>query len=228
MSAFELARPQRGSDIARRKGLRQKHRREKRYNEKLVRTSPPQAYQGPSSPFTPTSKTSSPEQDQASTSLQQQLIPTPRANAASAGQQNPRSSITSDFITAFHELDQNGKDLATLMVLLGKAELPKNILLRATQPRRFFNRKGEPDHAPAPDLGPVFTDSQNLESALTQLEVRALIRHDRNLDNLTVHSDLRSHIESAASSYTLHKMQYNASKLVFHTFPADPDTENEL
>jgi len=115
------------------------------------------------------------------------------------------------------------KDLATLMVFLGEADVPKGMLLRAAEPWRFFNRRGEPDSAPAPDLGPVFADTRQLESALKRLESHALIQYVQLSDTFTVHSSLRLYVESSSPSQLVQKMKYNASRLVFHTFPTDSD-----
>jgi len=115
------------------------------------------------------------------------------------------------------------KDLATLMVFLGEADVPKGMLLRAAEPWRFFNRRGEPDSAPAPDLGPVFADTRQLESALKHLESHALIQYVQPSDAFTVHSSLRLYVESSSPSQLVQKMKYNASRLVFHTFPTDSD-----
>ena len=108
------------------------------------------------------------------------------------------------------------------MVFLGEADVPKGMLFRATYPWRFFNR-GEPDSAPPPDLGPVFAGTRQLESALKHLESYTLIQYVQPSDAFVVHSSLRLHIESSLPSYFIQKMKYDASRLVFHTFPLDPD-----
>jgi hypothetical protein len=108
------------------------------------------------------------------------------------------------------------------MVFLGE-DVPKGMLFRAIEPRIFFNRRGEPDSAPAPYLGPVFADTRQLESALKRLESHALIQYVQLSDTFTVHSSLRLHVESSSPSHLVQKMKYNASRLVFHTFPTDTD-----
>ena len=138
---------------------------------------------------------------------------------------NPPSCLpdSSHIIAAFEEMDQNVKDLATLMVFLGRDDIPKRMILRAIDPWKFFDRGGEPASAPAPDLGPVFSDTPLLESALKHLESHAILQYDQNRGNYTVHSRLRLHVHNSTPSLIAQNMKYKASKLVFHTFPTDPD-----
>jgi hypothetical protein len=110
-----------------------------------------------------------------------------------------------------------------IMIFLGEANIPKGMLYRAVEPRRFFNRRGEPDSAPAPFLGHVFTNTRQLESALKHLESHALIQYVQPSDTFAVHSSLRLHVERSLPNYLVQKMKYNASRLVFHTFPTDSD-----
>lgn len=130
-------------------------------------------------------------------------------------------------IAEFQALDYDCRYLATLMVFLGEANVPKMMLLRATEPRTFFNRRGEPDSASAPDLGPVFSDIQKLDSVLDCLQSSALIQFDKVLECFMVRTNLRLYVKRFPSSHVM-EMKYMASKLVFHTFPADPDTEEKL
>jgi hypothetical protein len=98
------------------------------------------------------------------------------------------------------------------------------MLLRAAEPKPFFNSSGEPDSAPAPDLNPLFERSQALDSALERLEALALIRISRALESITVLPKLRSLVERTLGD-ARGIIECKASLLVFHSFPEDPDVD---
>jgi hypothetical protein len=136
----------------------------------------------------------------------------------------PPPAVSPELVITFQQLDDHSRDLATLLVFLGEADIPKSMLLRAAKPKCFFNRSGELDFAPAPDLNPLFACSQNLDSALEHLEALALIRVSAALESITVLPKLRSLVECTLGD-TRRVMEYKASLLVFHSFPEDPDAD---
>jgi hypothetical protein len=133
------------------------------------------------------------------------------------------AAVSLRLIIAFQELDHYSRDLATLLVFLGKANIPKNMLLCVAKPKGFFNQAGELDFASAPHLNSLFTDSQNLGSDLQCLEYLALIRDEVSRNkSIRVLPKLRSLIEITLGD-ARRKMEYKALLLVFHSFPLDPD-----
>lgn len=116
-------------------------------------------------------------------------------------------------------LSKDAKDLALLLTFFGEDGVPTTILDRATEPRRFFNQKGEIDLAPAPDLGLV---NDKLNSALNELQSSNIIIEAKATEGYAVRANWRQHL-------TLKKtLKIKVAKLVFHTFPTDPDAEQDL
>jgi hypothetical protein len=135
--------------------------------------------------------------------------------------QRPSSHI----ITTFQKLGSDIKDLATLVVFLGKADVLKSTLVRATKPQGFFNVAGQFDSAPAPYFMAVFRDREKLNLALESLGSHGFFIFDKDLESYRVDSTLRSYLESCSWRHSRQEMEYRASILAFHAFPTDPDTD---
>ena len=133
------------------------------------------------------------------------------------------SSCTSPsrIVASFNKLDQRYKDLAMPITFLSDTSIPKRMLLHAIEPSHTFNRKGEIDLIPAPDIGLAFESGQ-LESALQHLHSQDLIRYDSNIESFEVTAVIRKHIHNTIKRDTAQELKYKASKLVFHTFPTSP------
>ncbi len=130
------------------------------------------------------------------------------------------TSLTSSAAVIVQKLDNHSRDLATLLGLLGDANIPKSMLLRAAEPKGFFNRAGEIDYAPPPDLNPLFACKKDLNRALQSLESLAFISFV-GITDIRVQPKLRSLIDTKGDARR--NMEYKASLLVFHSFPVDPD-----
>ncbi|KAF4637066.1 hypothetical protein G7Y89_g1009 [Cudoniella acicularis] len=136
----------------------------------------------------------------------------------------PPAIVSLEPSTAFQKLDKHSRDLATLLVFLGEADVPKRIFLRAAQPKGFFSSAGDIEFAPALDLNPLFAHTQNLDSTLERLESLALIRYYKSLYDspIKVQPKLRSLIGDATGD-----MKSKALLLVFHSFPINQDAETD-
>jgi hypothetical protein len=131
--------------------------------------------------------------------------------------------------TKFDYLDPDSKELATILVFLGRADVPESMLLRGCQPRKFWNPAGEVDEAIMSELVAVFKDADRLQSAVKCLERQALITSKSGSLSeriLSLDSNFRLHIEKHSSDSVTWKVQ--ATRLVFHTFPKDKDIEPYL
>lgn len=134
------------------------------------------------------------------------------------------TAATPELTRIFQKLDNHSRDLATLLVFLGEADIPKSMFLRVAQPKAFFNREGRVVNAPAPDTNPLFKCSQNLDPALEYLESLILIRINEDARSISVLPKLRSLVESILGDATS-DMEYKASMAVFQSFPEDRDTD---
>ncbi len=147
---------------------------------------------------------------------------------------SPRSSIISpvradQHITNFQHLDEESKDLATILVFLGGADVPESMLLRGCQPRRFWSPAGEIEEVPALGLMPALTDADKLTLAIQRLECLALVTSKAGplgRRSFAIDSSMRVHIEECTQDPNVWYIQ--ATKLVFHTFPMDRDIEPYL
>jgi len=136
------------------------------------------------------------------------------------------TAVSPELIMAFQKLDDPYKDLATLLVFLGEADIPIEMLLRSAKRKAFFSSVGDVDFAPALNLNPLFAHAQDLESALECLESLELVSFCKALAGkaIRVQPKLRSLIEKTLGNARGH-MEYRASLLVFHSLPVNPDTE---
>ncbi len=69
-------------------------------------------------------------------------------------------------VMEFQRLGEGSKELATILVFLGGADVSESMLLRAREPRRFWNRDGEIKKIAALGLVPVLIDANKLTSAI--------------------------------------------------------------
>ncbi len=65
-------------------------------------------------------------------------------------------------VMEFQRLGEGSKELATILVFLGGADVSESMLLRAREPRRFWNRDGEIKKIAASGLVPLLIDANKL------------------------------------------------------------------
>lgn len=138
------------------------------------------------------------------------------------------SPVLSNAIAAFEGLNPHVKNLAMLLAFLGDADIPKRMLYQAAKPSCTFNRTGEFDPVPAPDLGPLFGQSPMLDVVLQQLQSQGHIQYDPLAESFRVVPGIRVHIHSTTPGHIVQNANYQVSRLIFHTFPTNPDDGPDL
>ncbi|TAQ85253.1 hypothetical protein B7494_g6415 [Chlorociboria aeruginascens] len=128
-----------------------------------------------------------------------------------------------EIVVAFQNLDDHSRDLATLLVFLGEADIPVMMLRRAAWPKKIFDLSGIINLVPAPYINPLLSQPENLNSTLKQLESLSLIAFTWD-ETIRVQPDLRWIIEHGFGE-TRRDMEYEASLLVFHAFPTNVNLE---
>lgn len=139
------------------------------------------------------------------------------------------SETPAQIIKEIGGLDCDSRDLATILTLLGGSGVSETMLLRAGQPRRFWNNSGEIEEENTLDLVPVLTSNARLKSAIQRLESLGLVTCNAGpptLRSVLIHPDLGRDIEKRAES----PMEWNIriARFVFYTFPGDSIVEPYL
>ncbi|PVH70694.1 hypothetical protein DL98DRAFT_521481 [Cadophora sp. DSE1049] len=138
----------------------------------------------------------------------------------------PLAVASPEIPAVFERLDDPSRDLAALLVFLGRADIPTSMLLRAAKPKEHFNQAGEVELASALQLNPWFANSQSLNSVLELLESSSLIHICKESQSIRVMPALRSYVESTVGS-DRGAIEYKASLLVFNSFPIHPNLETD-
>jgi hypothetical protein len=85
------------------------------------------------------------------------------------------STTTDQLFAKFQSLDKDSRDLIIILALLGENDVPANMLLRACQPKKYFDCTGEIKEAVLSNLVPVLACSDKLPRALQNLEKLGLV-----------------------------------------------------
>ncbi len=130
--------------------------------------------------------------DQCALPSQDQILLTGASSEYQLARQNTLPNIRNDLT-----------DFAMLLVSLGGDSIPKIILSRATEPRRFLNSDGERDTGCAPNFGLKLADKKTLQSALDDLEKDNLIEYQDTSDTYILHPTLRLYYKESMSRDTI-------------------------
>ncbi|KAI9726529.1 MAG: hypothetical protein M1834_009016 [Cirrosporium novae-zelandiae] len=132
----------------------------------------------------------------------------------------PQAFLPQQCPSAFDRLDNDSKDLATLMVFLGVADVAERMLLCARGPLRVWGSNGEIEQRAGSDLITVLTDGARFELAIQSLESYGFIISKPGpfqLRSFSVYPQLRLYIGEHTPNPNRWKIQ--AAKVVFHAFP---------